>query len=144
MIVAQGHGGFRGSPFFVSADGFRSDWDVSHIAMTYTGLALLAICGDDLSDIDRAPIRSLIRSLQRADGGIKCHVLEDDTDLRFLFRLPHCPRVQHNAPALSLSLSIAAPNHPNPPSYLHTIHALSSTRPSLSGTAVPTSRAAAP
>jgi hypothetical protein len=91
MIVAPGHGGFRGSPFFVSTDGHRSEWDVSHIAMTYTGLAILAICGDDLNDIDRAPIRSLIRSLQREDGGVKCHALEDDTDLRFLFRLPHCP-----------------------------------------------------
>ena len=79
-------GGFRGSPFFQSSAVSKSSWDVGHVAMTYTGLAMLAICGDDLSQIDRAPILCFVKSLQTENGGFRCHPLEQETDLRFLFR----------------------------------------------------------
>jgi geranylgeranyl transferase type-1 subunit beta len=83
-------GGFRGSPFFNSVGDRDLCWDVGHIAMTYTGLAMLAICGEDLRRIDRSPIISFVKSLQTENGGFRCHSMEEETDLRFLFRnRPH-------------------------------------------------------
>jgi geranylgeranyl transferase type-1 subunit beta len=86
MISNRFSGGFRGSPFFVSKNGSCSFWDVGHITMTYSALSILAICGADLSDLDKSSILSLISTLQAPNGGVQCHVHETQSDLRFLFR----------------------------------------------------------
>lgn len=44
------------------------DFDSSHIAMTYTGLACLLILGDDLSRVDRHGCLQGVKALQLKDG----------------------------------------------------------------------------
>jgi len=78
--------GFRGSTFFVAGSNDESFWDVGHIAMTYTGLAILQICGSTVTALERSRILEHARRLQLKDGGFKCHAHENDSDLRYLFR----------------------------------------------------------
>jgi geranylgeranyl transferase type-1 subunit beta len=89
MICSPGRGGFRGSPFYISTEPAGSPsaiWDVGHITMAYTGLAILSICGAGFADIDRTSILTLVQSLQDDTGAVRCHVKEEATDLRFVFR----------------------------------------------------------
>lgn len=45
-----------------------SDYDCSHIAMTYTALASLLILGDDLSRVNRPAVIKGLMALQLPDG----------------------------------------------------------------------------
>lgn len=70
-------GGFRSSSFEIthfdgSSTGCRSqalcNYDNGHMAMTYTALCLLLICGDDLSRVHREGVLRLVKRLQQPDG----------------------------------------------------------------------------
>jgi len=86
-------GGFRGGPFFggpfdsesVPVPDGPHQHDLGHIAMTYTALALLDMCGDDLRRLHRKPILALVKALQQPDGSYRCHVGACESDMRFLF-----------------------------------------------------------
>jgi geranylgeranyl transferase type-1 subunit beta len=60
------------------------DADQSHLAMTYTALAVLRMCGDDLSRVDRRAVTSALRQLQLADGSF-CPVAGTENDMRFVY-----------------------------------------------------------
>eukprot|EP00037_Helgoeca_nana_P004557 m.46562 g.46562 ORF g.46562 m.46562 type:complete len:535 (-) comp15453_c0_seq1:59-1663(-) len=59
--------------------------DGGHLAMSYTGLACLAILGDDLGRVDRAGMARSLRHFQQADGSFTSTVCEGETDMRFLY-----------------------------------------------------------
>ncbi|KAJ1480717.1 terpenoid cyclases/protein prenyltransferase alpha-alpha toroid, partial [Baffinella frigidus] len=106
-------GGFRGAPFFVgSAAGSSGDrqaagadgsaeaggtggceglgsgstagWDLGHLAMTYSALALLCICDRGLAGVDVAGAKALVRAMQGEDGGVGAHA-GGERDMRFLY-----------------------------------------------------------
>ena len=91
-------GGYRGSTFHVSAATTPGgdSWDLGHLAMTYTALAILHICAqpgdegvpqevqDEVAAVDVAGARRLVASLQNADGSFCAH-RGGESDLRFLF-----------------------------------------------------------
>jgi len=53
--------------------------------MTYTALAILAMCGDDFSRVGKDPIIRALRKLQRVDGSF-CPVAGDsENDMRFVY-----------------------------------------------------------
>lgn len=79
--------GFRGSlANGVSGAGSeRSEFDGSHIAMTYTALATLVILGDDLSRVDKRGVTAGLRALQQKTGSF-CAVPEgSEDDMRFVY-----------------------------------------------------------
>ena len=59
--------------------------DHSHIAMTYTALAVLSILGDDLSRVRRGPILRALGRLQQEDGRFTASFGGSECDMRFLF-----------------------------------------------------------
>jgi len=79
--------GFRGSSTFklCSGEAPSHKHDYSHIAMTYTALAILVILGDDLSRINRESIAKGIKSLQLPDGSFKAAAEGGENDMRFLY-----------------------------------------------------------
>jgi len=82
--------GFRGGSFFgrpynpecVGCEAMLHD--KSHIAMTYTALAILAICGDDYSKVERKAITEALKHLQQDDGSF-APVPGGENDMRFIF-----------------------------------------------------------
>ncbi len=83
-VVGRPVGGFRGSTFFVHWGGTcccpdaaepsnsrqdETDWDRSHIAMTYTALGLCLICQGSLDGINKAGVSALVGELQQV-----CHL----------------------------------------------------------------------
>ena len=55
------------TPYFQSG-GKCIPYDGSHVAMTYTALAMLLILGDDLSRVDKEAVLEGMRSLQLPNG----------------------------------------------------------------------------
>lgn len=100
QVLGSTVGGFRGSPFFVvgSDEACWSDgvgaacrtWDRSHIAMTYTALALHLICQGSLDGVDRRGVAELVREVQKKDGSVKAHQGDCESDVRFLFSAAAC------------------------------------------------------
>ena len=88
-------GGFRGSTFFAGEGGA---WDLGHLAMTYSALAILRICMQPstpdggavrevvevVEAVDIVGVRRLVASLQDDDGSFRAHA-GGERDLRFLF-----------------------------------------------------------
>ncbi|KAL9656204.1 hypothetical protein ABK040_007821 [Willaertia magna] len=60
-------------------------YDVGHIAMTYTALALLRMLGDDYLRINRRGITEGLKSLQRENGCFQATEFGSETDIRFTF-----------------------------------------------------------
>ena len=61
--------GFRGSPTLCGSDSLAlQHYDVSHIAMTYTGLTSLLILNDDLSRVNKTAVLTGLKALQKEDG----------------------------------------------------------------------------
>eukprot|EP00288_Rhodomonas_lens_P015811 CAMPEP_0177701202 /NCGR_PEP_ID=MMETSP0484_2-20121128/6492_1 /TAXON_ID=354590 /ORGANISM="Rhodomonas lens, Strain RHODO" /LENGTH=314 /DNA_ID=CAMNT_0019212433 /DNA_START=66 /DNA_END=1010 /DNA_ORIENTATION=- len=84
-------GGFRGSTFFAaSQESGREAWDLGHIAMTYTALAVLKICKRGLEDVNVAGVRALVKAVQDSDGSFRPHAGECERDVRFLFCAAAC------------------------------------------------------
>ncbi|KAJ3243928.1 Geranylgeranyl transferase type-1 subunit beta [Chytriomyces hyalinus] len=83
--------GFRGSPSSGRAfdpNATRSEkWchDTSHVAMTYTALALLVILGDDLSRVNRVAIVNWLKHSQTKLGSFVASQDNSESDMRFLF-----------------------------------------------------------
>lgn len=46
--------------------------DKSHIAMTYTALAILAMCGDNFEKVQKKAIVNSLKKLQKEDGSFAC------------------------------------------------------------------------
>lgn len=59
--------------------------DGGHLAMSYTGLACLAILGDNLARVDRLKMARSLRHFQQIDGSFTSTVQEGETDMRFLY-----------------------------------------------------------
>ncbi|CAD6999316.1 geranylgeranyl transferase type-1 subunit beta [Ceratitis capitata] len=56
-----------------------------HLAMTYTGIGLLATLGDDLSRLDRKSIVDGVAAVQRPDGSFSASIDGSENDMRFVF-----------------------------------------------------------
>jgi len=83
--------GFRGGPFF------GSPWnptceakslhihDQSNMAMTYTALAILTMCGDNFSRVNKVAVINAIKSLQKEDGSFSPVAGGSESDVRFIY-----------------------------------------------------------
>ncbi|EFC45377.1 predicted protein [Naegleria gruberi] len=60
-------------------------YDVGHIAMTYTALAILRILGDDFSRVNKKSIIGALKYLQDKNGCFKATCFGSETDIRFTF-----------------------------------------------------------
>ena len=54
----------------------------THIAMTYSALASLIICGDDLNWINKSAITNHLSTLQNEDGSFSCYK-GGESDMRY-------------------------------------------------------------
>jgi len=87
----DGRCGFRGGTYYGGS--FNPDChprslhihDHSHIAMTYTGLAVLRICGDDFSRINKKAIIGSLKRLQKEDGSFSPVANGSENDMRFVY-----------------------------------------------------------
>ncbi|PRP83335.1 hypothetical protein PROFUN_09316 [Planoprotostelium fungivorum] len=86
--------GFRGGPFL--GNDFNEDrkcvhHDQSHIAMTYTALAVLKICGDTpsadspFSRVNKKAIINSLKHLQGPSGSFNPTAGESENDMRFVY-----------------------------------------------------------
>lgn len=56
-----------------------------HLAMTYTGIAVLLTLGDDLSRLNRRAIVAGVAAVQRSNGSFSATVQGNEYDMRFVF-----------------------------------------------------------
>lgn len=56
-----------------------------HLAMTYTGIAMLVALDDDLSRLDRKTIVDGVASVQREDGSFSASIEGNEHDMRFVY-----------------------------------------------------------
>jgi len=63
----------------------QTRYDVGHIAMTYTALAVLRMLGDDFSRVNRRGIVEGLKHLQRENGCYQATCFGSETDIRFTF-----------------------------------------------------------
>lgn len=56
-----------------------------HLAMTYTGIAMLLTLGDDLSRLNRKAIVAGVAAVQRPDGSFSASVEGNEHDMRFVY-----------------------------------------------------------
>jgi len=83
--------GFRGGSYF--GNKYNSDCipqsihihDHSHIAMTYTALAILRLCGDNFSKVNKKSITKAISTLQQQDGSFSPVAAGSESDMRFVY-----------------------------------------------------------
>lgn len=82
-------GGFVGSSTLNIANSdencgtHRYKW--GHLAMTYTGIAILVTLGDDLSRLNRKAIVEGVASVQRPDGSFSATIEGSEHDMRFVY-----------------------------------------------------------
>ncbi|XP_055683923.1 geranylgeranyl transferase type-1 subunit beta [Lutzomyia longipalpis] len=94
QVIPQGNlkcGGFQGS----STLSIKSDdpakraaveaYHWGHLAMTYTGIAILISLGDNLSRLDREAIVEGVAAVQREDGSFSASVEGNEQDMRFVY-----------------------------------------------------------
>ena len=88
LTNGTGQKGADGEGAASTSEGSRLDraatWDLGHIAMTYSALALLYICGSGLEHVDVAGAAALVQALQSDDGSVAAH-LGGERDMRFLY-----------------------------------------------------------
>ncbi|XP_066589698.1 geranylgeranyl transferase type-1 subunit beta [Prorops nasuta] len=60
-------------------------YQFGHLTMTYTGLVILLILGDNLSRVDRKSIIEGVRACQNPDGSFTAIVEKCESDMRFLY-----------------------------------------------------------
>lgn len=58
---------------------------IGHLAMTYTGIAILLALGDDLSRLDREAIVKGVAATQRPDGSFSAWLDGNEHDMRFVY-----------------------------------------------------------
>lgn len=56
-----------------------------HLAITYTGIAILVALGDDLSRLDRKAIIEGVAAMQREDGSFSATIEGSEHDMRFVY-----------------------------------------------------------
>lgn len=56
-----------------------------HLAMTYTGIAILVTLGDDLSRLNRKAIVEGVAAVQRPDGSFSATIEGSEHDMRFVY-----------------------------------------------------------
>lgn len=83
------YGGFKGGAYLGPApipcpQGW-SEYDNSHIAMTYVGLCTLATLGDDLARVHKESIVRVMRETQLDDGSFKSTISGSENDMRFVY-----------------------------------------------------------
>jgi len=79
-------GSFFGIPFDPECKPKKSfTHDQSHIAMTYTALSILRICGDDFSRVNKTAIMKALSTLQREDGSYSPVANGSENDMRFVY-----------------------------------------------------------
>lgn len=82
-------GGFQGSSTLNvrdEADGCgTNDYKWGHLAMTYTGLAILITLGDDLSRVNRKAVIEGVAAVQRPDGSFSASIEGNEHDMRFVY-----------------------------------------------------------
>jgi len=82
-------GGFVGSSTLNIANSdencgtHRYKW--GHLAMTYTGIAILVTLGDDLSRLNRKAIVEGVAAVQRSDGSFSATIEGSEHDMRFVY-----------------------------------------------------------
>lgn len=83
-------GGFQGSstinirnsdPKICGSEKYK--W--GHLAMTYTGIAILITLGDDLSRLNRRSIIDGVAAVQRSDGSFSASIEGNEHDMRFVY-----------------------------------------------------------
>ncbi|GLH16099.1 Geranylgeranyl transferase type-1 subunit beta [Gryllus bimaculatus] len=82
------HCGFQGSSTLIFPENeprCSKQYACSHIAMTYTGLAILLMLGDDLSRVHRAAVIEGVRALQQEDGSFCSTLSGSENDMRFVY-----------------------------------------------------------
>ncbi len=84
--------GFRGGlhlPFTKDGSTELNHNDMAHIANTYCALAVLTICGDDLSRVNKKAIATALKSYQNPATGsfqcLPCEIGQAETDVRFVY-----------------------------------------------------------
>lgn len=83
-------GGFQGSSTInilnvdISTCG-SEQYKYGHLAMTYTGIAILLTLGDDLSRLNRRAIVDGVAAVQRSNGSFSATVEGNEYDMRFVF-----------------------------------------------------------
>ncbi|GAB0098881.1 Geranylgeranyl transferase type I subunit beta [Sergentomyia squamirostris] len=84
-------GGFQGSSTLSLKSNDRDQlaavesYHWGHLAMTYTGIAILVALGDDLSRLDRRAIIEGVAAVQREDGSFSASVEGNEQDMRFVY-----------------------------------------------------------
>lgn len=71
----------KGSDAFCGSEKYK--W--GHLAMTYTGIAILVTLGDDLSRLNRRAIVDGVAAVQRPDGSFSASVEGNEHDMRFVY-----------------------------------------------------------
>lgn len=61
------------------------EYKYGHLAMTYTGIAVLLALGDDLSRLDRKAIVQGVASVQQEDGSFSPTLQGNEHDMRFVY-----------------------------------------------------------
>ncbi|KAG7300193.1 hypothetical protein JYU34_015743 [Plutella xylostella] len=78
--------GFLGSSSInIEMDPANSHYRCGHLAMTYTGLCILLVLGDDFSRVNRKAIIEGIRALQTPDGNFAATLSGCEADMRFVY-----------------------------------------------------------
>lgn len=82
-------GGFQGSSTINVLDAHEhcgtETYKWGHLAMTYTGIAILVTLGDDLSRLNRKAIIEGVAAVQRPDGSFSASVEGNEHDMRFVY-----------------------------------------------------------
>jgi geranylgeranyl transferase type-1 subunit beta len=80
-------GSFAGAPFPLDNHATETlhEYDVPHIAMTYTALACLLILEDDFKFVQKQAIINELRLLQTDQGSFRPYQSTTENDMRFLF-----------------------------------------------------------
>lgn len=82
-------GGFQGSSTINISNSDENcgseKYKWGHLAMTYTGIAILVTLCDDLSRLDRKAIIEGVAAVQRPDGSFSASVEGNEHDMRFVY-----------------------------------------------------------
>lgn len=82
QVEAPELGGFRHSACHYTP---HHTVEETHLAMTYSSLAILLILGDDLKRVDTPRVMAALKALQLPSGSFMGHPLGGENDLRFVF-----------------------------------------------------------
>lgn len=82
QVEAPELGGFRPSGCHYTP---HHTVEETHLAMTYSSLAILLILGDDLKRVDTPRVMATLKAMQLPSGSFMGHPLRCENDMRFVF-----------------------------------------------------------